>query len=210
MLDATAPYTVVRLSTCFEHPFVCLWYITDGNNIIFYDEYYRRHGLIQEHCKEIRKHEHRHVAEYNLVVPPYAYTDHDAVSRHEISNCKDLETGEYIGFECMPADKVVMESILLVQTLINTDTLYVHENCTNTRIEIPSYRAKPLAKSIKEDPIKENDDTCDCIKMACYMLLRHKIPHWRPKSATYTFSEEKVVTTGDFLDNIHQMAFKGY
>ena len=34
----------------FEHPFACLWYVTDGKVIVFFDEYLQVHGLIRWHC----------------------------------------------------------------------------------------------------------------------------------------------------------------
>jgi len=155
----------------YEHPFVCLWYVTDGHIIIFYDEYYKRHGLIREHCLEIRRRDAMHQARWNLPVHRYAITDHDAQGRAEIEFCTD-EQGNRIGFPCVPAEKPVMESIFLVQTLITERRLFITERCPNARVEIPSYRAKPLEKSIREQPIKQHDDTCDCIRMACMAVFK--------------------------------------
>ena len=166
----------------FEHPFTHLWYITDGYKIVFYDEYLKSHGTIREHCLYIRNQEREHQTLLGAHNCSWAYTDHDAVSRAEIENCKD-EDNNLIGFGCHIADKKVMEGILLVQTLINQNRLYITSRCRNTRIEIPSYRSK--TDITKEEPIKEKDDTCDCIRMACQMELSHTIPFLRVKETGY-------------------------
>jgi PBSX family phage terminase large subunit len=171
----------------FEHPFVHLWYVTDGNKIVFFDEYHQRHATIREHCLQIRKHEYEHQSWLGQHSCTWAYTDHDAVSRAEIENCTDANNNP-IGFSCAIADKKVMEGILLVQTLINQNRLYITTQCGNTRIEIPSYRSK--IDITKEEPIKEKDDTCDCIRMACQMELSHTVPFLRAKDTGYQNYEQ--------------------
>jgi len=156
----------------FEHPFVHMWFITDNERIVFYDEYYARHMTIKEHCWTIMQHNRAHYAEHNITVPGWAWTDHDAQCRAEISAC-EMNDGTPIGFECNLADKSVMEGILLVQTLIGQNRLFITQDCTNALKEVPAYRAKAQEKSQKEEPIKEKDDSCDCIRMACQCELAH-------------------------------------
>lgn len=160
----------------FEHPWVLMWWVHDGNTIVFFDEYYQRHSTIREHMMTIKAHEKVHRALYGAHVPAVSWTDHDAQGRWEVQNCLDLE-GNNIGFNCSPAEKnkAVMDSIICVQSLIEQNRLFISGACEHARIEIPSYRAKPMegkGKTAKEEPIKEKDDTCDCLRMACWMELR--------------------------------------
>lgn len=165
----------------FEHPFACLWYVTDGYIIIFFDEYHQTHGLIQWHCLQIKKHEaiHQQVFGAHHVGP--AYTDHEAVSRAEIANCKD-EDGNLIGFTCIPSEKRVMESILLVQTLFGQRRLFITDQCKRTLMEVPSYRSKQGV--LGEEPLREEEDTCCCLRYACWDELNHTMPWKRYDTAS--------------------------
>lgn len=162
----------------YEHPFVCLWFVTDGTRIVFYDEYYISHETIRHHCQSIQQKTDGHREIFGPHLSQIAYTDHEATVRAELANCTD-ENNKPIGFVCTPAKKDVMPGILLVQTLIERKYLYITERCKHTRLEIPSYRAKSVEKSTKEQPIKEKDDTCDCVRMACYSELNHLAPFIR-------------------------------
>ena len=174
----------------YEHPFVMLWYVTDGNTIFFYDEYYKRHSTILEHCLAIKEHEAEHEAWWGPQNHDSAITDHDAQARAEIESCTNAD-GQYIGFNCNPAEKQknVMDSIVLIQALLNRRRVFISDRCKEAKKEIPSYRAKPMEKSGQEAPIKERDDTCDCLRMACWMELRHSIEFLRVKGAAYETSK---------------------
>lgn len=164
----------------FEHPFACLWYVTDGNVIIFFDEYLQKHGLIRWHCTQIKAHEKVHQEVFGPHAPGPAYTDHEAVSRAEIAAAQD-ETGKSIGFPCIPTEKRVMESILLVQTLFGRRQLFVTDQCENTLREIPSYRSK--SGVVGEEPLREQEDTCACIRYACMPEMAHAMTFKRYDSA---------------------------
>lgn len=170
----------------FEHPFVCMWYVTDGNVIVFFDEYVQKHGLIRWHCLQIREHEKRHQELFGAHSIGVSYTDHEAVSRAEISAAQD-SAGNAIGFDCTPTEKRVMESILLVQTLFGKKQLFISDQCPTALREVPSYRAK--GDIIGEEPLREKDDTCSCIRYACWPEMRHKVT-WHRHDTAY-------VTTGD-------------
>ncbi len=154
------------------HPFVCLWYAIDGEKMVFYDEYFASHKTIREHCLQIRKQEDWHRTLYGPHNNDTVYTDHDAVSRVEIENCVD-EHGNFIGFDCIPAEKKVMEGILLVYTMFEKGNLLIADSCEEAIRQIASYRAKPPDKTDKEIPIKEDDDAPDCIRMACAMEMEY-------------------------------------
>lgn len=172
----------------YEHPFVCLWYITDGHTIVFYDEYVRRHGLIKEHCRAIKDKELEHFQSFKFPPPTYALTDHDATARAEISSCKVDD--EYLGFPCKIEGKEVMEGIWLVQTLITQGRFFITDRCTNTRLELPSYRSKAIDRSTKEEPLKEQDDTCDCVRMACQHHFSGIAEFRRYDKSTYTVGDD--------------------
>lgn len=171
----------------FEHPFVCLWWVTDGQRIVFHDEYHQRHGLIKWHCLNIRMHEEQHQRQFGAHVrPTSAWTDHEAVSRAEIEAAKDDE-GNSIGFSCIPTEKCVMEQILLVQTLFGQDKLFITKKCENTLLEIPSYRAKEGV--VGEEPVREKDDTCACLRYATWMEMQHLIP-WKRHDTGSTIPDD--------------------
>ncbi len=174
----------------FEHPFVNMWWVHDGHSIIFYDEYFKPHGTILEHMSAIRLKEKQHKEWFGVHHHSVSWTDHDGQGRHEIHNCRD-HTGTWIGFPCSPCEKnkFVMDSIICVQALIEQNRLFISDWCENARLEIPSYRAKPIDKSVKEEPIKEKDDTCDCIRMASWMEMRSVMDFLRAAA------ESTVITT---------------
>jgi len=173
----------------YEHPFCLLWYIHDRKKIIFFDEYHKRHETILNHCKAIKKKEKEHQTLLGVHLTNSAWTDHDAQCRAEIENCKD-ESDKFIGFTCVPAEKKVMESILSIQSLIVQRRLFISDRCVRSRIEIPSYRAKPIDKSTKEQPIKHQDDTCDCIRMAGWEEFKHELDFIRQRDEFVRVREE--------------------
>lgn len=200
LLDALGGMGGVRFGKAidfgYDHPFVTMFYVANSEKIIFFDEYWQRYQTISYHCQQIRQ----RIARHQSLLGPHdnitTYTDHEAVSRAEIANAKD-EAGTPIGFSCIPAEKKVMEGILLVSTLIEQRRLFVHSRCEHALKEIPSYRAKPSEYAqtagragSKEAPVKTFDDTCDCIRMACAMEMAHFSPFKRVHNAVYTTAEE--------------------
>jgi PBSX family phage terminase large subunit len=166
----------------YENPFACLWYVHNGRKIVFYDEYYQRRKTVKEHCIAIRNQEAEHQRKFRSPLLPWAYTDHDAQCRGEIQNCHD-DANQFIGFDCRPADKQVLEGILLVQALFGQTALFISDKCERTRREVSSYRSK--AKSSKEEPLKEDDHTCDAMRMACQMEMSHMLPYKRWQDLGY-------------------------
>jgi len=171
----------------FEHPWTMLWFVHDGETIVFFDEYVKRHGLMKDNLEAIKAKEAEHRKIFGPIDTTWAWTDHAAQDRAEIQNCRN-EQGDFIGFQCKPAEKNiaasrsqtaigvattgVMTTIILVQRLIQQRRLFITTRCEQTRREVPSYRAVPAEKAAgKERPIKEHDDTCDCVRMACWMEL---------------------------------------
>jgi len=158
----------------YEHPFAILWYVTDGEQLLVLDEYTERHRTIRQHCLEIQRKDAELVEHFHFPKVRWAWADHDAQERVEYAHCVD-EAGQDIGISCRPAKKNVLEGIMLVQTLFERKELLVSERCEQTIRQIPGYRAKPQEKSKKEEPIKEKDDLCDCLRMASLSELSHKM-----------------------------------
>lgn len=187
----------------YEHPWTLLWWACDGEKIVFYDEYWKKHGLIRDHCQEIRHREIQHRQWLGHHRPTITYTDHAAQDRAEVANCLD-EKGNHIGFGCTIADKKVMPGILLVQTLIGQQRFFVSSRCKHALKELPAYRAKPIEKTDKEQPIKEQDDTCDCVRMACQMLLSHVLDFKRsatPKTNTTYRNADQLVRSVPLIED---------
>lgn len=169
----------------FEHPFAAMWYMTDGTTMVFFDEYVQTHGLIKQHCMQMRKQENEHQHWFGPHSYRAAWTDHEAVSRAEVAAAKDDE-GRSIGFTCIPTEKKVMESILLVQALFGFRRLFITNNCERTLREVPSYHSK--GDIAGEEPVREDDDTCCCLRYATWSELRHNIPYKRYKDISYASS----------------------
>jgi hypothetical protein len=158
-----------------------MWYVHDGETIIFFDEYYKAHELIRNHVGELNRRE----AMWRRYLPGFqsqkTWSDVDAQDVSEIVNCLDAE-GTRIGFPVRSAEKKVIPGILLVQALIQRGNFFISDRCTHARVEIPSYRSKPVDKTTKEEPVKEKDDTVDAIRMACWMELRRAVPYNIPRA----------------------------
>ena len=166
----------------FEHPFAAMWYMTDGRTMVFFDEYVQKHGLIKQHCTQMRAQENAHQTWFGPHTYRAAWTDHEAVSRAEVAAAKD-DAGKSIGFTCIPTEKKVMESILLVQALFGTRRLFITSDCERALREVPSYHSK--GDVLGEEPERSNDDTCCCLRYATWSELQHSIPYKRYKDVGY-------------------------
>jgi len=182
----------------FEHPLACLWYATDGDTIVFFDEYVQKHGLIKWHCLQIREREKQHQELFGAHLLGPVYTDHEAVSRAEFSAAKD-DAGNSIGFDCIPSEKRVMESILLVQTLFGRRKLFITDKCETTLRQVPSYRAKK--DIVGEEPLREDEDTCACLRYACWSELQYAMTFRRYDTAYSTATDDILGITGVNYDN---------
>jgi PBSX family phage terminase large subunit len=167
----------------FEHPFVCMTYVTDGDVIVFVDEHWSRHTTLREHAQTIYNQSQEHQRLFNAPVFQYAYTDHEATIRNELANI--AEPHEHLRIDCTPADKDVMPGIILTQSLWRQRKCFISSKCEHAYREIMSYRMKPSDKSIKEQPIKQDDDTCDAIRMACMMEIENAEDFKRPSAVAY-------------------------
>ena len=68
-------------------------------------------------------------------------------------------------------------------SLFEQDRIFLTPACEHALREIPSYRSRPVTPSAPaEKPLKENDDTCDAIRYACWHELGHTAPFVRTPS----------------------------
>jgi len=157
----------------YEHNFACLWYVTDGQTIVFIDEHVAQRQTILYHCLKIKEHEAAQMHYFGAYDTTWAHTDHQGQERAEVQNA--AVDNDFVGFTCILANKSVpvMTGILLIQTLIEKGRFFICEQCKNARVEIPSYHAVPMNKSGHEKPVKLKDDTCDAVRYACVAELRH-------------------------------------
>lgn len=172
----------------FENPFVCLWWVHDNTTLVIVDEHYKQHATILEHVLSIRLKEEELQHRFGPLTLGISWTDHDSQCRAEIAACRD-STGELIGFDCSPANKSVLESILLVQALFKRRKLFISNKCEHTLLEVPSYHSKP--DTPLEKPFKEDDHTCDAIRYVCDMEMRDSIEFFRCKDAGYMLVSEQ-------------------
>lgn len=178
-----------------EHPFVCLWWAisADGEKIVFLDEYFETHQTIRYHCLNIKKKDEELHQLFGPFDASISVTDHDAVARTEIENCTD-ENGRFIGFSVTPADKAVLEGILLVSSMFEQKQCLVSSRCERTIRQIVSYHTKSADKDKtgKEHPVKTDDDACDCVRMACKTIMPRVLPFIR--------SSSQYITAGDIFE----------
>lgn len=181
-----------------EHPFVCMWWAisASGREIIFLDEYAESHKTIRYHCLRIKEKEKELRERFGPFDIDLSVTDHDAVARTEIVNCTD-ENGDYIGFDVTPADKAVLEGILLVSSLFEQKRCLLSDRCELALRQVVSYHTKskdnvatPIAA--KEQPVKRDDDTCDCIRMACKTVM--------PETLGFLRSSGRYLSSSDIYD----------
>lgn len=80
------------------------------------------------------------------------------------------------GIFVIHADNEVLDGIRLVSTMLKLGKYRIHKRCENTIREVQSYSwNEKKAKLGIEEPIKENDHTCDAKRY----ILKTKIQSWR-------------------------------
>ena len=144
----------------FNNPFVCLWLARDPDRRWYvYAEHYRARETLAYHAERIRQISGRE--KYRVT-----WADHDAQERHEFDK---------LGISTMPAKKDVHLGIEAVQAALKVQDdgkprLFVFKNCLNTIREIAGYKwaEGTESKDAKDEPLKVNDHTCDCLRYGIY------------------------------------------
>ena len=124
-----------------------------------YAEHYRARETLAYHAERIKQISGRE--KYRVT-----WADHDAQERHEF---------EKLGIPTMPAKKDVHLGIEAVQAALKVQgdgkpRLFIFKNCVNTIREIAGYKwaEGTETKDAKDEPLKVNDHTCDCVRYGIY------------------------------------------
>lgn len=175
----------------FTHPFVCQWWAEDPDGRIYrYRELFKTKRTVSEHAAQIREYSR---GEYIVAT----ITDHDAEDRATLER--------ELGIKTEPALKSVTTGVQAVlnrlalagdgrprmyffsNALIERDPLLIDEEtdlavaptCTEEEIESYIWAKGTGGETLKEVPVKLNDDGCDATR---YMALWLEQPDLRPDS----------------------------
>lgn len=170
----------------FIHPFVCGWWaISPDGALYLYREIYMTRRTVYEHAQTIKAHSTGEW--YEAIV-----TDHDAEDRATLE--------QELGQKTTPADKRVLSGIQAVQERLSPleglkPRLYIMRDClierdpalidsntglangpTQTAEEFDGYVWAKGAngETLKEKPVKENDDGLDALRYAVMYTDAHE------------------------------------
>jgi phage terminase large subunit len=154
-----------------DHPTALIVIGIKGPDIYLIDEYYKRH-LTTTDIVRITK---EYTEKYNLT---NIYCD---TARPEI--IKDLQNS---GIPARDAVKDVFEGLIYVQSWVNSGRLKVSRGCSFSLREFDSY-IWDKGSTVREQPIKLNDDAMDAIRYAIFTHLRNniKIPRITTRGVEY-------------------------
>jgi phage terminase large subunit len=146
----------------FNTPFVCLWLARDPDKRWYvYAEHYQARETLAYHAERIKQ--VSGAEKYRVT-----WADHDAQDAHEFRN---------LGIGTMPAKKDVHLGIEAVQAALKVQgdgkpRLFIFKTCRNTSKEVPGYKwaEGTESKDPKDEPLKVNDHTCDCLRYAIYAV----------------------------------------
>lgn len=182
----------------YSNPFVCQWWAVDPDGRLYrYREIYKTRTLVEDHCVQIAlasgwyhllpKDHPRYnprPRENADPLPQAIICDHDAEDRATFER--------HLGLHTTPAKKTVSDGIqavaarlrpagdgkprlyLLRDSLVERDRdLADQKKPTCLEEEIEAYVWKQGSSGPKEEPVKENDHACDCMRYMCaHMDLR--------------------------------------
>ena len=148
----------------FNNPFVCLWLARDPDRRWFcYHEHYKAQDRLAYHAERIKQ-----VSGSDRYRMTWA--DHDAQDRFEF---------EHLGIKTTPAKKDIHLGIEAVQACLKVQgdgkpRLFIFSACKNTIREMTGYRwaEGTEARDPKDEPLKVNDHTCDCLRYGVYGIER--------------------------------------
>ena len=158
---------------------------TEGEDIyIVYDEIYKYDQLlIKDICDLMKVKEGRDYIMYRLI-------DNSANTPDPIVGTNVREEFEKHGMRTLLADKDVANRIWRIRGRLQTNTLYILQNCINTDWEIrhyawDEYKIGKDYKDPKEKPRKKRDHAMDCVGYMCVSSPKSEIPQiYRPARKT--------------------------
>jgi hypothetical protein len=144
----------------FNNPFVCLWLARDPDKRWYvYAEHYQARETLAYHAERIKQ--ISGAEKYRVT-----WADHDSQDRCEFRS---------MGINTMPAKKDIHLGIEAVQAALKVQgdgkpRLFIFKTCRNTSKEVPGYKwaEGTESKDPKDEPLKVNDHTCDCLRYAIY------------------------------------------
>lgn len=144
----------------FNNPFVCLWLARDKDKQWYvYNEHYVSQQTLKFHAERIKSISGRE--RYHAT-----WADHDAQDRFEFKK---------LGIPTIAAKKDIHLGIEAVQAALKVQSngkprLQIFDTCKNTIKEMGGYKwaEGTERKDAKDEPMKVNDHTCDCIRYGIY------------------------------------------
>ncbi len=144
----------------FNNPFCCLWFARDSDRRWYvYAEHYQARETLAYHAERIKQISGRE--KYRIT-----WADHDAQERFEFQK---------LGIATMPAKKDMHLGIEAVQATLKIQNdgkprLFIFKTCKNTIREMSGYTwaEGTEIKDAKDEPLKVNDHTCDCLRYGIY------------------------------------------
>jgi phage terminase large subunit len=138
----------------FVHPFVCLWgHLASDDTLTIFKERSVAGVTIDIHAREI-------IAESAGMKIEATCCDHDAGERALL---------EKYGIRSVPAQKNVRAGINACHTLIGLGKIKIFRSCTKLIDSFYSYQWKD--KTVKEEPVKEDDDEQDALRYLVQTFL---------------------------------------
>jgi phage terminase large subunit len=144
----------------FNNPFACLWLARDQDRRWYvYAEHYQARETLAYHAERIKQISGGE--KYRVT-----WADHDAQERYEFKK---------LGIRTVAAKKDVHLGIEAVQAALKVQgdgrpRLVIFKTCTNTIKEMSGYKwaEGTETKDARDEPMKVNDHTCDCIRYGIY------------------------------------------
>lgn len=144
----------------FNNPFACLWLARDKDRRWYvYNEHYEAQQTLAYHADCVKRISGNE--KYRCT-----WADHDAQDRHEFKSL-DIPT--------IPAKKDIHLGIEAVQAALKVQgdgrpRLQIFNTCKHTMKEMPGYKwaEGTETKDAKDEPLKVNDHTCDCVRYVIY------------------------------------------
>ncbi|UCC97177.1 MAG: terminase family protein [Phycisphaerales bacterium] len=144
----------------YNNPFACLWLARDKDRRWYvYAEHYQARETLAYHAERIKQISGKE--RYRCT-----WADHDA------QDCRELKEQ---GVATTPAKKGVHLGIEAVQSALKVQgdgrpRLFIFKNCRNTVKEVAGYKwaEGTETRDAKDEPMKVNDHTCDCLRYAVY------------------------------------------
>ncbi len=189
-LPETYDDTIAGLDFGFDHPTALVVVGLRDPKYYVIDEIYKRQMSTADIITTVKE-SHKHY-KFSTI-----YCDG---ARPEI--IRDLQNA---GLPAVSAEKEVFEGIMFVKGLVNAGRLVVSQNCHYTLREFDSY-IWDQGSTVKEVPIKMNDDCMDALRYAFFTHLRNSVIV--PRISTTGISYNRQYTPDSSADAINNLRMR--